>query len=249
MKIQKYPIFLFIVFLAVWTWAAIAPKYRDGWLAENYLVFVLVPLIVIFSIYFRLSKTSYTLLTIFAILHVIGSHYTYAETPFGYILQTWLGADRNMYDRLVHLSFGLLLAYPMREVFIRLSQAKGFWSYWFPIELVMGLSGLFEIIEWLASIYFAPDVGLAYVGAQGDIWDAQKDMALATIGSIFTMFVVFIINAIYNPSHSKEFKESLTIPKNDEILGEVKLSEMILQKKVKKWKKSLNTHIPSKNHE
>jgi putative membrane protein len=146
-----------------------------------------------------------------------------------------------MYDRLVHFSFGLLLVYPIREFFMRISQTKGFWSYWFPIELIVGLSGIFEIIEWLAAITFNPEVGLAYVGAQGDIWDAQKDMALATIGSIITMFIVFLINLTYRKNHIAEIKESLSIQKDDELLGEVKLSKMILQNKVKKSKKSLNT--------
>ena len=117
---MKYQIFLIVVFLAVWVWAAINPLYRDGWLLENYLVFIFVPLLLIFSYFFRLSNVSYTVITIFMILHVIGSHYTYAETPFGYVLQDWFSSSRNMYDRLVHFSFGFLLAYPIREVFMRI---------------------------------------------------------------------------------------------------------------------------------
>lgn len=114
---------------------------------------------------------------------------------------------------------------------MRISQTKGFWSYWFPVELVLGLSGLFEIIEWMAAITLNPEVGLAYVGAQGDIWDAQKDMALATAGAIITMLIVFFINLFYNENHKMEIAESLIVPKDDELLGEVKLSKMIKAKK------------------
>ena len=79
---------LLIVFAAVWIWAAINPSYRHDWLLENYLVFIFVPIIVLTGRYFRLSDASYTLITLFMILHVIGSHYTYAEVPFGDTLQS-----------------------------------------------------------------------------------------------------------------------------------------------------------------
>src|SRR3954469_270201 len=132
---KKYHIFLITIFVLVWIWAAINPVFRQDWLLENYLIFVCVPIILIAGYYFRLSNVSYTLITIFMILHVIGSHYTYEHVPFGYTLQHWFGSNRNMYDRLVHFSFGFLLAYPIREVFMRLSHVRGFWAYYFPLDL------------------------------------------------------------------------------------------------------------------
>ena len=104
-KMSRYKISLILVFVIVWVWAAINPKYPHDWLLENYLVFIFVPLILIVGRYFRLSNVSYTLITIFMVLHVIGSHYTYSEVPFGFKLQEWIGSERNMYDRLVHFSF------------------------------------------------------------------------------------------------------------------------------------------------
>lgn len=223
----KYKFFLLVSFLAVWIWAAINPVYPHDWLLENYLVFIFVPVIFIAGRYFKLSNASYTLITIFMILHVIGSHYTYAEVPFGDLLQNWLGADRNMYDRLVHFSFGFLLAYPVREIFIRLSQARGFWAYYFPIDLVAAGSAIYEIIEWLAAKNLDPMAGLAFLGSQGDVWDAQKDMALATLGAILAMFIIFIINWIFNKNHWREIKESLKVKKGDQPLGEERLKEMV----------------------
>jgi putative membrane protein len=223
---SKYKIFLVLAFVAVWVWAAIDPVYRHDWLLENYLVFIFVPIILIIGRYLKLSNLSYTLITIFMILHVIGSHYTYAEVPFGYTLQEWFGTNRNMYDRLVHFSFGLLLAYPVREVFMRLSRAKGFWSYYFPIDLVGAGSAMYEIMEWLTARNVDPAAGLAFLGAQGDIWDAQKDMLMAIIGSIVAMLIVFIINSVLNKGHWKEFWESFKIPKGDKPLGEEKLKEL-----------------------
>lgn len=232
-KIELYHLFLFVVFLAFWIWAAIEPSYRDGWLLENYLVFIFVPIIIIAGFYFKLSKVSYTLITIFMILHVIGSHYTYAEVPFGYIIQDWFGADRNMYDRLVHFGFGFLLAYPVREIFMRLTKARGIWGYYFPVELTFAFSAIYELIEWGAAAVVNPEAGLAFLGAQGDIWDAQKDMALAGLGSLISMFIVFIINAIYNPNFKSDLRESISMSRNDAPLGEVKLRKYIKQKYVR----------------
>ena len=221
----RYKLFLIIVFLVAWIWSAIDPVYPHDWLLENYLVFIFVPLIFILGRYFRLSNVSYTLITIFMVMHVIGSHFTYSEVPFGYTLQDWFNTDRNMYDRLVHFSYGLLLAYPVREVFMRLSQAKGFWSYYFPLDLVGASSALYEVIEWLTARRVDPTAGLAFLGTQGDIWDAQKDMLLAIIGAVIAMLIIFIINWIYNKNHWKEIRESFKIPKGDKPLGEQMIKE------------------------
>ncbi len=227
----KYRIFLFLVFLAVWIWAAINPLYRDGWLLENYLVFIFVPIIIIIGFYFRLSNVSYTVITIFMILHVIGSHYTYADVPFGYTLQALFGSSRNMYDRIVHFSFGFLLFYPIREIFMRLSAAKGFWGFWFPVELTFAFSAIYEIIEWLAAITVDPNAGLAFLGSQGDIWDAQKDMLLAGLGALISAFVVFFIRIKYDKNLWTEIKNSLKPKKDDEVLGEVKLRKLMEKNK------------------
>src|SRR6185436_20181532 len=125
---SRYHFFLISAFFLVWVWAAINPFFPHDWFLENQLVFIFVPVILLLGRYFKLSNLSYTLITIYMILHVIGSHYTYAEVPFGSQLQDWFGGERNMYDRLVHFSFGFLLAYPIREVFMRIAKAKGFWS-------------------------------------------------------------------------------------------------------------------------
>jgi putative membrane protein len=222
---HRYKLFLFLAFLAVWIWAAFKPVYPHDWLLEDYLVFLFVPLILISGRYFKLSNVSYTLITIFMILHVIGSHYTYAEVPFGDMLQEWLGAERNMYDRLVHFSFGFFIAYPVREVFMRISRVKGFWSYYFPLDLAFAFSALYEIIEWAAAAQVNPQAGLAFLGSQGDIWDAQKDMLLAGTGALMAMAIIFLINAVLNKDHWRELRESLRIPRGDQPLGEVKLRE------------------------
>ena len=224
---KKYHIFLVLAFLVVWIWAAIHPSFPHDWLLENYLIFIFVPIILLLGHYFKLSKVSYTLLTLFLILHVIGSHYTYEHVPFGYTLQDWFGASRNMYDRLVHFTSGFLLFYPIREMFMRLAKVKGFWTYLLPIDLMGSFSALYEIIEWQAAKNVDPAAGLAFLGSQGDIWDAQKDMLLAIVGAVIAALVVFVINMKYKKDFWYDMKESFRLSKGDHPLGEEELRRMM----------------------
>ncbi len=191
---MKFKLFLALSFLAVWIWAAIDPLFPHDWLLENLLVFLVVPVTIIVGRMLKLSNLSYGLITIFMILHVIGSHYTYAEVPFGFTLQDWLGASRNMYDRLVHFFFGFILGFPLREMFMKAAQVKGFWSYFFPVELAFATSAIYEIIEWLVAVKVDAAAGLAFLGTQGDIWDAQKDMLLAGLGAMLAMVIIYLVN-------------------------------------------------------
>ncbi|KKU81253.1 MAG: hypothetical protein UY07_C0022G0018 [Parcubacteria group bacterium GW2011_GWA1_47_8] len=224
---SRYQKILCAIFAAIWVWATINPVFPHDWLLENYLVFIFVPLIIITGRYFKLSNVSYTLITMFMILHVIGSHYTYEFVPFGDTLGQWLGTDRNMYDRLVHFSFGFLLAYPIREIFVRITRVKGFWGYYLPLDVTLSFSAIYEIIEWLAVLNVGSAAGIAFLGAQGDIWDAQKDMLVAGLGALLAMLIIFMINWKYNKHFMQELKESFKISANDAPLGEVKLKEMI----------------------
>lgn len=227
--IQRYGVrlLLFSIFVAVWCWAAWNPLHPDDWLLENYLVFFWVPVLLVTAKFFRLSDISYGLITLFMCLHVVGSHYTYAEVPFGDTLSELVGAGRNMYDRLVHFAFGLLLAYPIREVLVRIARLRGFWAYFFPIDVTFALSSIYEIVEWKAAALVAPDLGLAFVGSQGDVWDSQKDMLLAGTGAIIAMIIVFLLNLWLNPNTWTEMRNSFVVPKEDHPLGEVTIAEWL----------------------
>ncbi len=164
------------------------------------------------------------------ILHTIGSKYTYAEVPFGFWMQDWFGFTRNHYDRIVHFSFGLLFAYPVREIFLRMANTRGFWAYYFPFELTAAFSCLYELMEWITAVSVSPGAGDAFLGTQGDIWDAQKDMAMATLGAAIAMIVTAIYNWRYNIHFGKELKDSFKV-KEAEPLGEVRLEELKEEKK------------------
>jgi putative membrane protein len=116
-------------------------------------------------------------------LHAIGAHYTYAAVPY----REWLGLEidgRNHYDRFVHFLYGLLLMPVYREIFTRMTVLTGLWSFFVPVTFVMAHSEAYEIVEWQAALRFGGDLGQAYLGTQGDIWDAQKDSFAAAIGAV-----------------------------------------------------------------
>jgi putative membrane protein len=134
------------------------------------------------------------MITIFMILHVIGSHYTYAEVPFGVNLGEWVGSERNMYDRLVHLLFGVLIVYPLFEVIKYVAKIEGFWTYFVSFMVISAFAGFYEVFEWIGTQIVDPEAGAAFLGTQGDEWDAQKDMVLAMAGSLLFLIFVAISN-------------------------------------------------------
>mgnify|MGYP001563502666 CR=1 FL=1 len=128
------------------------------------------------------------------VLHVIDSHYTYSQVPFGFFLGELLNSSRNLYDSLVYFSFGLLFVYPFREIIAKKYKIKTL-SYYLPILIIFSLAAAYEIIEWIAVDYFASqEAGVAFLGAQGDAWDAQKDMFLALVGAVIATFISPITN-------------------------------------------------------
>lgn len=177
--------------LVIWIIAAIEPLYPRDWLLENLLVFIWSALLIFTYRWFQFSNLSYGLFIVFLSLHLAGSHYTYSETPFGFWLQDWFGFERNHYDRIVHCSFGLLVAYPMREILVRTSGLKVAWSYFITLNCIVAFSAIYEIIEAVTAIIVSPELGAAYLGTQGDEWDAQKDAGLATLGAIITMLITW----------------------------------------------------------
>ena len=188
------PAGLLLCYGLLWTWLAIAPVNRRDWLLENLLAFALVLLLTLTYRRFQLSTLSYCLMTFFMTLHAVGAHYTYAEVPLGFWLQDLWSLSRNPFDRIVHFAYGVLLAYPVREILRRLAGVRGLWSYALSVSSILAQSGLFEIIESIVAALVSPDLGNAYLGTQGDEWDAQKDMAAALGGAVLAMVFTFVLS-------------------------------------------------------
>ena len=224
---RKYLLVLSILFMIEWSILAIDPYDRKDWALENVLVLAFAIFLVLTYRRLTLSRISYTLIFIFLLIHEIGAHYTYAKVPydewfmslFGTSLNELLGWERNNFDRVVHFSYGLLLAYPIREIYFRVADAEGFWGYFLPLDITMSTSMLFELFEWLAAEIFGGELGAAYLGSQGDIWDAHKDMGLASLGALIAMLITIGLNHYLQNDFAREWSESLKI-KHSRPLGE-----------------------------
>jgi putative membrane protein len=181
-------------------WMAVSPVDRQNWVLANVLPFLFVGLLAATHRKYPLSNISYVLITLFLTLHTIGVHYTYAQVPFGYWLEAALELNRNHFDRIVHFCFGLLLTYPMGEAFVLLANVRGALVYYLSLITPVGLSGIWEIIEsWVAQIV-SPQLGDAYLGSQGDVWDAQKDIAAAFYGAVLCVLLMLAIRRWYQRS-------------------------------------------------
>jgi putative membrane protein len=230
---RRYALILGVLFAILWVVLAIEPNDRHDWMLENALSVTFVVVLCVTARKFPLSRISYTLIFLFLCLHEVGAHYTYAEVPydrwfealFGTTFNDLMGWERNHFDRLVHFSYGLLLAYPIREVFLRVADAQGFWGYFLPLDVAMSTSALFELIEWGAASFFGGDLGAAYLGTQGDVWDAQKDIALASLGALIAMLVTAAINLRLQRDFGREWAESLRVKDHDP-LGEDEIRRM-----------------------
>lgn len=173
-----------LVYALVWSWSVVDPVYRGSWILENLMTAVTVTVLVATYRRFPFSDLSYLMILVFLLLHAAGGHYTYAGVPLGRWLGTLLGDQRNQYDRLVHFSFGLLWLYPMRELCLRRLGLRPRHATLAAATLVLACSAVWEMIEWLAVCFADPTAAQAFLATQGDIWDAQKDMALAGLGVI-----------------------------------------------------------------
>ena len=190
---------IFIAFFLInWVNSYIGNTDTANWILENTLVFLFVGFLVYNYKKFQFSDLSYLLVCVYLCLHVYGSKYTYAENPFGYWLKDALDLSRNHYDRIVHFSFGFLLAYPMREMFLKWLKFPTWVAWTLPIEITLSISGFYELIEWAVADVFFKAQGDAYLGTQGDIWDAQKDIFLAFIGSILATTIVSFVKKALN---------------------------------------------------
>lgn len=210
----------FCIYAALWLALAINPYSRADWLLENALVVGLFIALWAARRWFRFSDASLLLILLFLALHTVGSHYTYAKVPYdtwwhsltGHTFNSLFGWERNHFDRLVHFCYGLLLAYPIREFFLRIVEVRGFWAYFLPLDVTLSTSALYELVEWAAATIFGGDLGMHYLGTQGDIWDAHKDMGLAALGALLAMLITAFLSARLKRDFAREWTHRLKSP-------------------------------------
>lgn len=224
---KRYLLILALMYLIIWVALAIDPVDRMTWALENALPIIFIVFMFVSYRWFLFSRLSYTLIFMFLCLHTIGAHYTYSEVPYdewfiaitGNSLNELMGWERNHFDRFVHFCYGLLLAYPIREIFLRVVDVRGFWGYFLPLDVTMSTSMIYELVEWGAAELFGGELGVNYLGTQGDVWDAHRDMALASLGAVIAMTVTAVLNGYLQRDFAREWVESLKI-KHKHPLGE-----------------------------
>ncbi|EIT7138835.1 DUF2238 domain-containing protein [Vibrio parahaemolyticus] len=179
---------LTIFYAIVFLFSALEPSSRAVWFAEIISAIGILIAIWAISIRYQFSNTAYLLMFIWLCLHTIGAKYTFAEVPFDWF-NNLIGSERNNFDRVAHFAIGLY-AYPIAEYLIRNKKFNPTFSCWFALFAIMSLAAGYEIIEWWYAELAGGDEGIAFLGSQGDIWDAQKDMLCDTTGAILSLFLM-----------------------------------------------------------
>ncbi|RUO79564.1 DUF2238 domain-containing protein [Pseudidiomarina taiwanensis] len=186
----NFPIVLAIAIAVLMVWSVINPAMMDVWIAEMTPVILIFALLVVSYRKFQFSNTAYALMSVWLIMHTIGAHYTFAEVPFDWFTQWW-GGERNHYDRIAHFSVGFY-AYAAAELLLRKQWAKPVTAMFFGLFMVMSVAAAYEIIEWQFAVIAGGDAGIEFLGSQGDIWDAQKDMLADTLGAIAALLLFWL---------------------------------------------------------
>lgn len=185
---QRWAWLFFGGYILLFTYLAIAPFDRTIWLTENFPIVLLVALIAWLHKYHIFSPLSYLAMSVLVLLHTIGAHYTFAKVPFELVTNLF-GFERNHFDRVAHFSVGFY-AYPIAELLLSKRLVNSVLILLlFPFFAILGVAALYEVFEWQFALLADPDAGLAVLGTQGDVWDAQKDMTADTFGALFAMLV------------------------------------------------------------
>ena len=178
----KFSQFLATAFVVFFIVLGINPVSREVWIAEVIpVVLVFVALVLTFN-KFRFSNLSYALLAFWMFWHSIGSHYTFANVPFGFVTDLF-GFERNHFDRIGHFSIGFY-AYPLMELVTRKRWCGAVLASFLGVFFIMSVAAGYEIIEWWYAVAEGGKAGIEFLGSQGDIWDAQKDMLSDTLGAL-----------------------------------------------------------------
>jgi len=177
--------------------SGIYPNHFFDWVLEVSIPIGVFIILILTYKKFPLTSMAYWLILFHSVILLYGAHYTYAEAPLGEWMREVFGFSRNHYDRIGHIAFGFFPAIIIREIIIRTTPLKRGKMLFFLVVCVVGAAGAFyEIIEWWTAALSNPETGTAFLGSQGDVWDAQWDMYLAIMGAL-------VGQLIFMPLHAK----------------------------------------------
>jgi len=188
---RYYPHILAISFFVFFMLLGINPVDRAVWVIEV-IPIVIVYLFLLFTYQkFKFTNISYTLMLMWMVWHTIGGHYTFANVPFDFITNLF-NFERNHFDRIGHLIIGFY-AYPMAEFLTRKKYTNVIVASFFGLFFIMSIAAAYEIVEWGYAVIEGGNAGIEFLGSQGDIWDAQKDMLADTLGALISLCLFLYI--------------------------------------------------------
>jgi putative membrane protein len=191
---KYFPHILGVLYIIEFVVLAFNPTDRAVWWTENMTIMpIAVVLVILYIRGIRFSNFSYALMSVLIYMHTYGGHYTFALAPFDWFNHLF-GFERNMYDRVAHMTVGFY-AYPIIEALLKYKVVNQKWfAYFASFMIIPAIAAFYEIFEWRYAVGADPTAGLAVLGSQGDIWDAQKDMLMDTLGgAIGTVLAIFFI--------------------------------------------------------
>jgi len=183
---------LLLLYVVVFVLLGIAPFDRAVWVAELVPIVAIVLVLVFTYRVFKFSNTAYVLMSVLIFMHTVGAHYTFERVPFDGITN-FFGFERNHYDRIAHFSVGFY-AYALAELLLKRKLVNTPWIlFLFPVFAIFSVAAIYEIIEWWYAATAGAEQGIAFLGSQGDVWDAQKDMLADGLGAIAATVLFFIV--------------------------------------------------------
>ena len=191
---KRLPLFLLTAYIAFFIVLGTHPYSRSVWIAENTPIFLIVIFLTAIHLkHFRFSNTAILMMSVLIFMHTVGGHYTFERVPFDWFDKLF-GFKRNMYDRVAHFSVGFY-AYAFMEYLERRKMVNARWvGYFSSLCLIISVAAVYEMMEWAYAVTSDPASGNAFLGSQGDIWDAQKDMFMDTFGAVTALVFYRIIN-------------------------------------------------------
>ena len=183
--------FMLALLLVLMVWSGIAPADRTVWMVESVWSTGLLAILMVTRRWFKFSTAAYLCFWVWAVLQTVGAHYTFEHVPMDWLTSP-LGLTRNPYDRIAHFAVGWF-AFPFAELFDRKGwvRSAGFAAF-FAVMTTVAMAGVWEIVEWLYAAIDVGEVGVAFLGSQGDVWDAQKDILCDMLGALCAAILYWV---------------------------------------------------------
>lgn len=190
---RRVPPILLVGYVALFVWGAINPYDRATWWAENIPIVILVSaLVILYQRGVRFSPLAYVLMAVLPYWHTVGGHYTFERVPFGWFNRAF-GFERNMFDRIGHFSVGFY-AFGILEYLLSRRAMSPKLAFLFAVFTIAFVAMTYELIEWGYAAYGGnPEAGANFLGSQGDVWDAQKDMLMDTLGALAASLLYLVV--------------------------------------------------------